>query len=67
MNPKRLYKSETNQQLTGVCAGLAEYFGVDPTLMRIGYVLLTVFTGFVPGLIGYVALAVIVPKKSEVE
>lgn len=66
MNSKRLYKSETDQQLSGVCGGLAEYFSLDPTLVRMGYVLLTVFTGFVPGIIGYVAMAAIVPKKSEV-
>ncbi len=63
---KRLYKSETDKKIAGVCAGLAEYFDVDPTLVRVGYVLATLVTGFVPGVLGYLILAIITPKKSEV-
>jgi phage shock protein C len=64
---KLLYKSEENKQLDGVCAGLAEYFDTDPTLVRVGYALLTVITGVFPGILGYIVLSIIMPKKSEVK
>lgn len=62
---KKLYKSETNKMLDGVCAGIGEYFDQDPTLIRIAFVLLTMVTGGFPGVIGYIILAIIIPKKSE--
>ena len=43
--PKRLYRSN-NGMIAGVCAGIADYFGWDPTLVRIGYILLSIFTVF---------------------
>ncbi len=63
---KRLYKSETDKKVSGVCAGVAEYYDVDPTLVRVGYVVLTLITGVLPGLVAYVIVAAIMPKKSEV-
>jgi phage shock protein C len=64
---KRLYKSEQDKKLSGVCAGVAEYFNIDPTLVRAGYLFLTFITGFFPGLIAYIALSIIMPSKSEVK
>jgi phage shock protein C len=58
---KRLYRSRTNRQLLGVCGGLAEYFGVDPTLVRVLFVLFALAGG--PGLILYIILALIVPEE----
>lgn len=58
---KRLYRSR-NQMLAGVCAGVAEYFDIDPTLVRLGYALLLIATGFVPMFILYIIAAVIVPQ-----
>ena len=49
--PKRLYRSN-NGMIAGVCAGIADYFGWDPTLVRIGYILLSIFTVF-SGVIAY--------------
>ena len=66
-NKKRLYKSQTDRQLAGVCGGIAEYFDVDPTLVRVGYVLLTICTVGFPGVIAYVVLAAIMPNKDEVK
>lgn len=60
---KKLERSDKNKQLAGVCGGLAEYFKVDPTLVRVGYVLLTIFTGFIPGIIGYIVLILVIPSK----
>ena len=60
---KRLYKSNTNKILCGVLGGLGEYFDIDPTLVRIGYLLLTVFSAGFPGVLLYIIMALIVPKR----
>ena len=62
---KKLYKIEEGRKLDGVCGGIAEYFNVDPTLIRLVWTLVTLCTVGV-GLIGYLICAVIMPKKSEV-
>jgi phage shock protein C len=62
---KKLYKIEEGRKLDGVCGGIAEYFNVDPTLIRLVWALVTLCTVGV-GLIGYLICAVIMPKKSEV-
>jgi phage shock protein C len=49
--------------VAGVCGGIAEYFSLDPTLVRIAYFLATFFTAFIPGLIVYIALAIIMPVR----
>ena len=64
-DPKRLYKSRTEKQLAGVCGGLAEYIGIDPTLMRLIYIIGTIMTGFIPGIFVYFVLAIIAPEEPE--
>ncbi len=59
---KKLYRSRTNRMVAGVMGGLGDFFGVDPVLLRLGYLILTVFTGFIPGMVGYVLAIVIVPE-----
>jgi phage shock protein C len=62
MDPTRkLYRSKTNRKLAGVCGGLAQYFNVDATLIRVLFVLLAVLGG--SGLVLYVAMWIIVPKE----
>lgn len=63
---KKLYRSRTNRMVAGVIGGLGEFFGIDPVLLRLGYLILTVFTGFVPGIIGYVLAIIIVPEATVV-
>ncbi|MCC6803501.1 MAG: PspC domain-containing protein [Anaerolineae bacterium] len=58
---KKLYRSRTDRKLAGVCAGLAEYFDVDPTIVRILFVLLALAGG--PGLIFYIILALLIPEE----
>ena len=58
---RRLYKSRTNRMIDGVCGGVAEYFGVDPTLVRIAWVLL-IFPGGL-GIILYIAGMILMPKN----
>ena len=62
---KRLTKSDSDRVFTGVLGGIGEYAGVDSTLIRVLYVLATVFTGFMPGVIGYIAAAVIMPQAAH--
>ena len=64
---KLLYKSEDNKKWAGVCGGVAEYFELDPTLVRAVYAFLTIITGVIPGLIAYFVLAYIMPTKSQVK
>lgn len=61
--PKRLYRSTTNKKLAGVCGGLAAYLDADPTVIRLCWMLLTVFSGIVPGLIAYIIAAAIMPQE----
>lgn len=58
---KRLYRSRINRQLQGVCGGLGEYFNVDPTLVRLIFIVLSLAGG--PGLILYILLWVIMPEE----
>jgi phage shock protein C len=55
----RLYRSQTDRKLAGVCGGLAEYTGLDANVIRVIFVILTVFGG--AGLIIYLAMWIIVP------
>ena len=63
---KKLTRS-TNKMLAGVCAGIAEYFEIDPTLVRVCYVALSVFSTGFPGLILYVILMFIMPQGKDYE
>lgn len=60
---RRLYRSRHERMLAGVCGGLAEYFDTDPTIVRLVWVLVTVFTGLTPGVIAYLVLWLIVPES----
>jgi len=60
MNGKKLYRSTRERMLCGVCGGIAEYFAVDPTLVRLGTVLLAC-SG--PGVIAYIVAAIIIPYE----
>ena len=60
MNNKKLYKSNQNKMIDGVCGGIAEYFGVDPTVVRLGTVVLSLL-GF-SGVLAYIIAAIIIPR-----
>lgn|GEM_PF-1998300 len=59
---KKLYRSKSNRKIAGVCGGLAEYFGVDATIIRIIAVVL-LLPGWLPGFVPYVILWIIVPEE----
>jgi len=56
---RRLYRSRTHRMLGGVCGGVAEYFGIDPTLIRLGWVLLA----FHGGIVAYLVAWLIIPEE----
>ena len=60
---KRLYKSNENKMIGGVCGGIAEYFGMDPTFVRLGWVLFCALGG--SGIVAYLIAAIIIPKKPQ--
>lgn len=60
---KRLYLSEYDKKISGVCGGIAEYFEIDSTLIRLGWVLLSFWPPF-PGVIAYILATLIIPKRN---
>jgi phage shock protein C len=63
--PKRLYLSNDDKKLLGVCGGIAEYFNIDPTVIRLGWVVATIASGVVPGIIAYLVAAMVMPKTPK--
>jgi phage shock protein C len=61
---KKLYLSNTDKKLAGVCGGIAEYFNIDSTIVRIAWVVFMFFGG--SGILAYIICALIMPKKPEV-
>ncbi len=62
---KRLTRSKRNRQISGVCAGLAEYFNIDPTIVRLIFVVGSLMGG--PGLIIYIVLAIVMPEEDSLD
>ena len=60
---KKLYKIEKGNMLDGVCGGIAEYFNIDPTLVRLGWALISLAGG--SGVVAYIVCAIIIPRKPE--
>ena len=63
MNGNKLYRSDENKMLAGVCGGIAEYFGVDPTLIRLAWVVFSLLGG--SGLLAYILAAIIIPRDDS--
>lgn len=60
---KKLYRSATNRKFAGVCGGLGEYFNVDPTLIRIIFVVAFFFAGV--GILPYIILMLVMPNRPQ--
>ncbi len=60
---KRLTRSTTERMIAGVCGGLADYFKLDPSLVRIGVVLIGLFTGVVPMSFVYLIMWIVIPES----
>lgn len=62
---KKIYRSESDRRIAGVCGGIGEYFDVDSTLIRLAFVFFVLAAG--TGLLAYIIAAIIMPNESEVE
>ena len=61
---KRLYKSNTDKKIDGVCAGIAEYLNLDPTVIRLAWILFSLLGG--SGILAYIIAAVVLPRNPNV-
>lgn len=59
---RKLKRSSSNSMIAGVCGGLAEYLDLDPTLVRAGYVILSILSSGFPGVLVYLILMVVMPR-----
>ena len=60
---KKLYRSNTDKKLSGVLGGIAEYFGIDSTLVRILFAAVAVFTAAFPCIMLYIICAIVIPSR----
>ncbi|MDO4633680.1 MAG: PspC domain-containing protein [Eubacteriales bacterium] len=60
---KRLYKSNKEKMIVGVCGGIAEFFDVDPTLVRLAWVIFSVMGG--SGLLAYIIASIVIPRDPD--
>lgn len=60
---KRLYKSKNDKKLCGVCAGIAEYFEIDPTIVRLAWVAFVILGG--SGILAYIIAALVIPNEKD--
>lgn len=60
---KKLYKSNRNKMICGVCGGIGEFFGIDATLVRLGWVVFCALAGC--GILAYIIAAIIIPQSPE--
>jgi phage shock protein PspC (stress-responsive transcriptional regulator) len=61
--PRRFHRSSTNRVFSGVCGGVAEYFGGDATMVRLATVIIGLMTAIIPMIIVYVVIAIVVPER----
>lgn len=66
MNKKRLVRHQKNTVIAGVCGSFAEYFEINPKVIRIITVVLTVLTAIFPGILVYLTLMLIIPREAQV-
>ena len=61
----KLYLSQTDKKMAGVCGGIAEYFEMDPLLVRLGMIAVCLLTGILPVVLFYIIAAFMIPKRSD--
>ena len=62
---KKLYRSETNKRIAGVCGGIGEMLNIDPTIVRVAVVVLALTTGILPFVVGYIIAWVVFPVGKQ--
>ena len=60
---KKLYRSRKDRKISGVCAGIAEYFDIDPTIVRLGWIMAVFCLG--GGIVAYIIAALVMPEARE--
>lgn len=65
MHNKKLYRSKTDKKIGGVLGGLAEYFNIDSTLLRVIFVFIVFFSGIFPGVLAYLFVWLIMPEPPK--
>ncbi len=63
--PKKLYKTEQDKVICGVCGGIGEYLDLDPNIVRLIAVLITIFSAGFPTVVAYIVMACVLPFKSQ--
>jgi phage shock protein C len=63
--PRRLTRSARHKMIAGVCGGLAEYFALDPTLVRVAYVVISIISAAFPGILAYIILMFVMPPPDS--
>lgn len=62
---KKLYRSKNERMLEGVCGGIAVYFNVDPTIVRLVWALVSIFSAAIPGVLLYIVCSFIIPEEPD--
>ena len=62
---KQLYRSKKNRMILGVCGGVAEYFNIDPAIVRLGWVIISFTYGL--GILAYIVAIIIVPEEKNTD
>jgi phage shock protein C len=65
MTTRTLHRSSKNRMIAGVCGGIAEYLGMDPTVVRVLYILLSIASVAFPGIIVYIILMLVMPPDAN--
>ena len=60
---KRLYLSSTDKKIAGLCGGLGEYLNTDPSIIRLLWIIVTILTGIVPGILAYIIAILVIPTE----
>lgn len=63
---KRLFRTQDDRKLAGICGGVARYFSIDPTLVRLVFLVLVLVTGVFPILIGYILAIFVIPNEQDI-
>lgn len=62
---KKLYRSNTDKKIAGVCGGLGEYLNIDSTVIRVIFIVLLIISAVFPAAIGYLLMAMVIPAKPD--
>ena len=65
MQGKKLYRSKSKRIIAGVCGGLGDYSGIDPNIIRLLLIVITIFGYILPGVLVYIAACLLIPEEKD--